>query len=306
MSCTFMNIKQQATVSELESVFQWTSDGAKTLSVPAHPPRSSQFLSKGKQRQHEAQQTKQHWPQKTQTSHFSFASCASYSADSQVAAQTRSSGLCSHPSCFVFFLSASDTESPAGPQRVFFFLRCSCDGLYAQSRFTHLHDCHCSLSLILGSHNLFTVLLIFSASGGVPKSVSRPGSVFFLLTAVCLKTLFFLPLPVFLSLRYSLRCLLDHFIGGHRLLPVSSLAKICSCSSCHQELFSKYSKGIDTTILWTFCFISPQKRSGNSMCKLEENQSCLGSAEVCLTHPGCYFRSILQPVVDFRLLWPGL
>lgn len=90
--------------------------------------------------------------------------------------------LQSPPSSLGFVLSILDMECPAGPQCGWFFsLHCSCSGLYAQSHFTHLHDCHCPLSLILGSHNVFTVLLIFpgSGSGGVPKCVSRPGSVFF-------------------------------------------------------------------------------------------------------------------------------
>lgn len=60
-----------------------------------------------------------------------------------------------------------------------FSLCCLCGGLYAQSCFTHLHDCHCPLSLILRSHNVFTVLLIFPGSGAVPKFVSRPSSMFF-------------------------------------------------------------------------------------------------------------------------------
>lgn len=86
---------------------------------------------------------------------------------------------------------------------------------------------HCPLSLILGSHNVFTVLLIFpgSGSGGVPKRVSRPGSVFFLLTAVCLKTPFFQPLHVLLSLHCSLRCLLDHFISGTGYCPFHDLER---------------------------------------------------------------------------------
>ena len=165
-------------------------------------------------------------------------------------------------------------EGPAEPQCGWFIsLHCSCSGLCAQSRFTHLHDCHCPLSPILGSHNVFTVLLIFpgSGSGGVPKFVSVPGSVgFFLLPAFSLKTLFFPLSCVSVTLLLSAVPLRPLHLS-HRLLPVSRLVKICSCSSCRQDLFSKYSKGIDTTILRAYCFISPQKRGSNTMCKLEEN-----------------------------------
>lgn len=57
-----------------------------------------------------------------------------------------------------------------------FSLHCSHSGLPAQNRFTHLHDCHCPLSVILGSHNVFTVLLIFPGpgSGGVPECITSP------------------------------------------------------------------------------------------------------------------------------------
>lgn len=91
----------------------------------------------------------------------------------------------------------------------------------------------------------------------------------------------------------------------HRLLPVSRLVRISSHSSCCQELFSRHSRGIDTTILWTSCVISSQKSSSSSMYKVEDNCSSLGSGELRLTHPGCCFGSSLQPTMDFKLLWPG-
>lgn len=65
----------------------------------------------------------------------------------------------------------------------------------------------------------------------------------------------------------------------HQLLPVSRLGRVCSHSSCRQELFSRYRRGIDTTILWTSCVISAQK-SSSSMCKVEDHCSSLGSAEL--------------------------
>lgn len=88
----------------------------------------------------------------------------------------------------------------------------------------------------------------------------------------------------------------------HRLLPDSRLVRICSHSSCRQELFSWHSRGTDTTILWTSCVISAQKSSSSSICKVEDNCSSLGSQELCLTHPGCCFGSSLQPTMDFQLL----
>lgn len=86
----------------------------------------------------------------------------------------------------------------------------------------------------------------------------------------------------------------------HRLLLVSRLVRICSLSSCRQELFSRHSRGIDTAILWTSCVISAQKSSSSSMCKVEDNHSALGSGELWPTQAAA-----LQPTMDFKLLWPG-
>lgn len=126
--------------------------------------------------------------------HFLFWNISSGSANEALRS------LQSPPSSLVFVLSILDMECPAGPQHGWVFsLQCSCSGLYAQSRFTHLHDCHCPLSLILGSHNVFTVLLIFpgSDSGGVPKCVSRPGSVFFFYSQQSVSKPFFPPFLCF-------------------------------------------------------------------------------------------------------------
>lgn len=110
--------------------------------------------------------------------------------------------------------------------RVAFSLHCSCGGLPAQNRFTHLHDCHCPLSLILGSYNVFTVLLIFPGpdSGGVPECIARPGSVWLFCSQQSVSKPLFSPLPVFLSLRCSPQCLSDHFIG---VAPVIARFKTC-------------------------------------------------------------------------------
>lgn len=65
----------------------------------------------------------------------------------------------------------------------------------------------------------------------------------------------------------------------HQLFPISRLVRICSLLSCHQGFFSRHSRGIDTTILWTSCVISAQKSSSSSMCKVEDNSSSLGSSD---------------------------
>lgn len=127
----------------------------------------------------------------------------------------------------------------------------------------------------------------------------------FLLAAVCLKTPFFPPFPVFsvtpLLSAVPLRPLHQSGIG---YCPVSRLVRICSLSSCRQELFSRQRRGTDTTILWTSCVISAQKSSSSSMCKVEGNCSS-GGIWGALTLPGCCFGSSLQPTMDFKLLWPG-
>lgn len=89
--------------------------------------------------------------------------------------------LQSHPSSLVSFLASRTWDVLLDLTAGGFFPVHSCSGLYAQSCFTHLHDCQCPLSLILRSHNVFTVLLIFpgSGSGAVPKFISRPSSVVF-------------------------------------------------------------------------------------------------------------------------------
>lgn len=188
--------------------------------------------------------------------------------------------------------------------RVAFSLHCSCGGLPAQNRFTHLHDCHCPFSLILGSHNVLTVLLIFPGPGcgGVPECITRPGSVWLFCSQQFVSKPSFSPLPVFLSSAALCSASQTTSLEWHRLLPDSRLVRICSHSSCRQELFSWHSRGTDTTILWTSCVISAQKSSSSSICKVEDNCSSLGSQELCLTHPGCCFGSSLQPTMDFQLL----
>lgn len=219
--------------------------------------------------------------------------------------------LQSHPSSLVSFLASRTWDVLLDLTAGGFFPVHSCSGLYAQSCFTHLHDCQCPLSLILRSHNVFTVLLIFPGWEGATALVrcqnSSPGPVlwFFSAHSSLSQNLFFPPSCVSVTLLLS-AVLLRPLHQWHRLLPVSRLGKICSHASCRQELFSKNSKGIDTEILWTSCFISPQKRGSNGMCKLEENWGSLGSGELHLIHPGCCFRSSLQPMIDSKLLWPGL
>jgi len=118
------------------------------------------------------------------------------------------------------------TQGPAGaPLGLFLFLHCPGRGHRARSRFTHCHDCQCPLSLILGSYNVLTVLLIFAASssGGVPGRASSPGSVFFsALGSLSLNPSLnpFSPLPVFLSLCCSLRCLSDHSVSSTAYCPL--------------------------------------------------------------------------------------
>lgn len=188
--------------------------------------------------------------------------------------------------------------------RVAFSLHCSCGGLPAQNRFTHLHDCHCPLSLILGSYNVFTVLLIFPGpgSGGVPECITRPGSVWLFCSQQSVSKPLFSPFLCFCHSTALCSASQTTSLEWHRLLPVSRLVRICSHSSCRQELFSRHSRGIDTTILWTSCVISSQKSSSSSICKVEDNCSSLGSGELCLTHPGRCFGISLWPTMDFKLL----
>lgn len=124
--------------------------------------------------------------------------------------------LQSHPSSLVSFLASRTWNILLDLSAGGCSLCCLCRGLYAQSCFTHLHDCHCPLSLILRSHNVFTVLLIFpgSGSGGVPRFISRPSAVGFLCSQQSVSKPLFPPLPVFLSLCCSLRCCSDHSISG--------------------------------------------------------------------------------------------
>lgn len=178
--------------------------------------------------------------------------------------------------------------------RVAFPLHCSCGGLPAQNRFTHLHDCHCPFSLILGSHNVFTVLLIFPGPGGVPECIARL-CVAFLLSAVCLKPPFFPPFLCFCHSTALCSASQTTSLEWHQLLSVSRLVRICSHSSCHHELFSRHSGGIDTTILWTSCVISAQKSSSSSMCKVEDNCSSLGSGEFYLPTQAAALGAVCSP-----------
>lgn len=88
-------------------------------------------------------------------------------------------------------------------------------GRCARRHFTHLHDCHCPLSLTSGAHNVLTVLLISTASfpGVVPERGSSPRSVCLCSQQSASKP-FFPPFPVFLSLRCSPWCLAEHFISS--------------------------------------------------------------------------------------------
>lgn len=121
----------------------------------------------------------------------------SYSGESQVSSTNKEFGSLQSPPALWFSFLVPRTRRALQDLSLggFFSLHCSCGGLYAQSRFTHLHDCHCPLSLILGSHNVFTVLLIFpgSGSGGVLKCVSRPSSVVFFCSQQSVSKPFFSP-----------------------------------------------------------------------------------------------------------------
>lgn len=312
MSCTFMNVKWQATVSELQNVvFHWASDGAKHLSVPALLGHSHCILHNSP------------WKKSCVT--------AQGSADRAVLAleiPNLKLLLCSLH--FLFWRGSSGStgeelqslQSPPA-RRVSFWasltwsallvltvggssLHCSCDGLPAQNRFTHLHDCHCPFSLILGSHNVFTVLLIFPGpgSGVVPECITRPGSVWLFCSQQSVsKPLFFPSFPVFLSLLCSLQCLSDHFT---RVASVISHFKTC------EDLFTPFlPSGIFQQTqqrnwhhhsLDFLCHLSPEKQQQQHVWGWGQQQ--LSGLWGALTHPGCCFGNNLQPTMDFKFLWP--
>lgn len=195
--------------------------------------------------------------------------------------QGSSSGPCSEPPTRWVSFSASRAWSALLVLTTGgFSLHCSRGGLPAQNRFTHLHDCHCPLSLILGSHNVFTVLLIFPGPGGLPECITSPALCGISARSSLSQSPFFPPFLCFCHSSALCSASQTTSLEWHRLLPISRLGRICSRSSCPQELFSRHSRGIDTTILWSSCVISAQKSSSSSsMCKVEDNCSSLGSGQ---------------------------
>lgn len=120
------------------------------------------------------------------------------------------------------------------------------------------------------------------------------------------QTPFFSPFPVFLSLHCSLQCLSDHFI---RVAPVIVRFKTC------EDLFTLFLPS------WAFqqtqwrnwhhhsldflCHLSPEKQQQQHVQGWGQLQLS-GLWGVLSPHPGCCFGSSLQPMMDFKLLWPGL
>lgn len=283
MSRTVVNIKPQVTARELQSTgFQWASDRAKGLSVPALLRHSHQILHNS------------HWKGSSSGTRLSEQNGVGLRKSKPQTSPLLSAlpilerlkwqhkwgawVFAVTPQLFGFVLSISDMEYPAGPQcgwlfPVLFVPWALCPELFYSSPWLSLppfSDFKISQCLYCAAH-LPWLWLWWCAQIHLQAQCCG----FSLLPAVCLKAPFSPPSCVSVALLLS-AVLLRPLHQWHRLLLISRLVKICSHASCHQELDSKCSRGINTGILWTSCFISPKERGSNGMCKFE-NWSSLGS-----------------------------
>lgn len=239
MSCTFMSVKWQATVSELQNVvFHWASDGAKHLSVPALLGHSHCILHNSPWKKScdstrlSRQSTVGLRNPKPQTSPLQPALLVlkrlkwQHKRGAPVPAVT--------PSSLGFVLSISDMECPAGPHRgwlfpALFLWWAPCPESFYSSPWLSLplfSDFRIPQCLYCAAHLPWPWLWCCAQMHHQAWLC-----VAFLLPAVCLKTPFFSPFPVFLSLLCSLQCLSDHFT---RVASVISHFKTC------EDLFTPF------------------------------------------------------------------